>query len=92
MATTNLQGDHLVSLEYENDYEFKQKTRPHSVQANLRAQGDVDQNRTYILPDSLHAGGFEGKSTIPLQDRTATYNSNYTTGKMDLARRMRDNM
>ena len=82
----------FVYIRPENDYEFEQKTRPHSVQANLRAQGDVDQNRTYILPEALHAGGFEGKSTIPLQDRTATYNSNYTTAKMDLTRRMRDNM
>jgi hypothetical protein len=74
----------------ENDYQFEQKTRPHSVQANLRGQSDVEQNRTYILPESLHAGGFEGKSTLPLTERTMTYNPNYVNGKMDIARKVRE--
>lgn len=120
MATTNAQGDHLLSLEHENDfvlqrnipeysaqsnasdrtkfvyerpennYEFEQKTRAHSVQPNIRGQADVEQNRTYNLRESLHAGGFEGKSTMPLTERMMNYNSNYVTGKTDIARRMRD--
>ena len=74
----------------ENDYMFEQKTMAHSVHANPNGRGDTEQNRTYILPESLPTGGFEGKSTMPVMDRSVNYNSNYSTGKMDIAKRIRD--
>ena len=51
-----------------------------------------DQNRTVNLPQSLHQGEYGGSRIIPKTDRTMEYRTNYSTGKTQLAQRMKEQM
>ena len=92
MATTNLTGDHFINIEPENEYEFEQKTRPRDVIANLNTLGNTEINRNYHLEDTLKVGGFEGKSTIPSQERSVIYSRKLVNGKEELKQRMKRGM
>ena len=73
-ATTN-QSDYTVSknIEYENEIVLERNmplTCARTNVADINTLGDVDVgSRNFKLPASLPVGGFEGKATMPQQER-----------------------
>ena len=50
--------------------------------------GDYEINRDVILPQTLKYGGFDNFGIAPSRDRNVDYDTNYSTGKRDISRKI----
>jgi len=76
-----------VRIEPDNEYEFQQKVSG-TAHTNMNSMGDYEINRDVILPQTLKYGGFDNFGIAPSRDRNVDYDTNYSTGKRDISRKI----
>lgn len=82
-------------VQFQNKYEvtplFEHKLPPTMVQSSKSQKtliADASSKDFTRLPEPIHVGGYDGKASIPTSERNITYNSNYSTNKRDIAKKI----